>query len=265
MKEKIAKKFFFYVQIAGFVIKISFIKLKNNDPFSDKNLEKKILSLIKKIQIKKKVSKIDYEIIINRKFPVVNFNKKTNCGYLWSYFFDKKNKQAIVFSHLSFSEFKIFFLHFLKKILLNHNGIIFHASSVLVKNRLHLFCAPSGGGKTTILQNITNGIKFSDDVIILRLLKNRLVGFNTIFYDKVILSANLKKNYVVKSINFIIKNRKNSKKIFKKKGEIFSLLLKQIFKIGEISKKEIFFLKKILNKVIFYKLLFSKNQSLKIE
>jgi hypothetical protein len=66
--------------------------------------------------------------------------------------------------------------------LLEHDGLILHAASLVRRGRAHAFVGPSGSGKTTIAHLSPDGTLLSDELSILRVADGRVVAHGTPFW-----------------------------------------------------------------------------------
>ncbi len=120
------------------------------------------------------------------------------------------------------------------------SGLLLHASSCLdEKGILHIFLAPTGGGKTTVadlLSSLKIFTKFSDDLIIARKVKGKWSFFSPPLIEKDFLPTKRKaekaKIYLVK------KGKVASKQKIADKSKILKIILKQLWlRTKEIDKK----------------------------
>lgn len=74
------------------------------------------------------------------------------------------NKTTEIYYHVSLYDVNQLLLKILHNNLISSNGFLLHASSILLKNDLYIFIAPSAGGKSTIAQVANGNLSlFSDD------------------------------------------------------------------------------------------------------
>ena len=98
-------------------------------------------------------------------------------------------QNSLLVSNYQISQFQFaHFIHFAVNALLKKSGgAVFHASSCMVNGRIHVFFAPSGGGKSTIMQILrsSRGVKpFSDEFIILKMEGSGIIAYQMPLIEK---------------------------------------------------------------------------------
>lgn len=67
---------------------------------------------------------------------------------------------------------------------IKHNIIFLHASSIVKNENAYLFIAPSGSGKSTIAHSVSDKYVLSDDVAVLKKVKDKFFIFSSPFDNK---------------------------------------------------------------------------------
>lgn len=84
---------------------------------------------------------------------------------------------------------------FFRSLILNHNGIVLHASTILYKGKAVLFCAPSGTGKSTHTslwkKYYPECININDDSPAVRFSDGKFYAFGTPWSGKSVINENL--------------------------------------------------------------------------
>lgn len=83
----------------------------------------------------------------------------------------------------SFRQFNFLCKTILASFLLNHNGVILHASSIAYKNKAILFAGREGAGKSTIVKLIPEYPTLNDDFAIIRKIEKEYYLFSSPFYE----------------------------------------------------------------------------------
>jgi len=93
----------------------------------------------------------------------------------------------------------------LQELLLN-NGFFLHCSANLVNNKVILFLADKGGGKSTISKLLHNTYpSITDDLGIVKYVDRKFFFYQTPFPDKDKIPQKTKKKYIIRAICFISK------------------------------------------------------------
>lgn len=96
--------------------------------------------------------------------------------------------------------------------LLNHKGIMLHASCIIYEGQAYLFSAPSGTGKSTHTQIwmkvFPGSFILNDDKPAIRIIENQIYAFGTPFSGKTDLNRN--EMYPIAGIAFINRSKENS-------------------------------------------------------
>lgn len=130
----------------------------------------------------------EYSLISERKkTDIVLQIKKTKNVSVWKIKFQNKTN-TIRLCRPTMVQYREFLIQGLLAIALLHwSFFLFHASSVLVKNTLHVFLGKSGSGKTTILNSLLRdkeSIAVSNDTLIGQLDENESLCFYGSIFDK---------------------------------------------------------------------------------
>lgn len=115
--------------------------------------------------------------------------------------------------------------------LLRKDGFLLHASACKdTKSNLKLFLASSGGGKTTTANLLSKGkscTKFSDDIVVVRKMKEKWYYYSPCFVEKD--SLPMKKEARSAEIYFVKKSQEASVAEIKDKKNVLKEILKQIW------------------------------------
>lgn len=123
---------------------------------------------------------------------------------------DIHNTYLTTYTYISPYEFDLLLRKVIFILLKSTKDIQVHASSCLLpSNQVVLFIGNSGLGKSTAVRYLQKfASPFTDDIIIIRKMKNVYVGFQTPFYQKTIYPI-LKKGYPISRI-FVLTNKEFS-------------------------------------------------------
>lgn len=119
-----------------------------------------------------------------------------------------KNKKTYMYYHINETEFNLLLLKSVQKLLPKRNAVLFHASSIIHNNFGIMFIAPTGGGKSTIIQLLQKlGSKYTDDISIIKKTNNSFELYQSPFSEK---NPILKRNnsYPLKLICILHKSKK---------------------------------------------------------
>jgi hypothetical protein len=207
---ELSKKESIFLSFAGFTVKVTF------QPTELTVLKESLANTLRHFWLNKgyisKKRKADFEVIFvsDEKTEILVRGKKHY--YLISER-DFKNKKIYCSYYIGPGEFEIV-LREITRFLVKKNGFLLHASSVLNKNKLLVFLARSGGGKTTaanMISSFKGSRKFSDDSLVVKKEKGKWVFYSTPFVEK---NKIFKKSFCKSAKMFILK--KNNKAAIKK-------------------------------------------------
>lgn len=190
-----SKNYYVFLRVAGINLGLN-IQQKSDYLF----LKKKYQDYLSKED--KKTFYID--IILTKKFKKLPFFRKSNKLFIFS----------VVSIENNFAYFNDIFLQIFMIILNETEGFIVHASTLCYKNHGYIFMGKEGAGKSTIRKICKFTESLSDDVAIIRKVRNKYYLFGSPFYQKT------KKSYPNKKV--LIKG-------------VFNLTQKKYTKIEKIS------------------------------
>jgi hypothetical protein len=128
--------------------------------------------------------------------------------------FDKASRNCTVFIRESIinnprSAYRFYFLKFLLRVVLGSDseGALFHASSIGVGGRGHIFIGRSGSGKTTMTELLNSRDILSDDMTIIKRDRERYMAYSTPWQNMNKPSLSVKP-YEVGGLFFIKKGKK---------------------------------------------------------
>lgn len=96
-------------------------------------------------------------------------------------------------------------------VLLNENGFLIHAASLIKKGAGFLFPGKSGTGKTTITRLSTDSIPLSDEVSLIKMVNGKYHAFGTPFWNKLTITGE-NTHIPLKHIYLPKKDKRNYKK-----------------------------------------------------
>jgi hypothetical protein len=255
-----------HISVGGFVIKVVFNRATT--PLYHHFRE----SLIKTIRIYYKSfiltehpKEFDFTIqLTDMHFP--KLVQIENPSYKNRVFIDAGILQnSLLVSNYQISQFQfVQFIHFaVNSLLKKSGGAVFHASSCMVDGRVHVFFAPSGGGKSTIMQILRkcHGVKpFSDEFVILKREGSTIRAYQMPLIEK---------NFVPKSYQgvrvaacyFLEKSKETHLEKIADKKHILEHLMKQSYFYGLGAPPHLSFLKHITISLPFSDLMFMKDSS----
>jgi serine kinase of HPr protein (carbohydrate metabolism regulator) len=213
------------LKIAGFLIKINFLKLDYK--ITKKNVIRMIDSFSKNFQIKprNKRVKIDFTIDI-KQTPISDyvFLDKANNAFVKLYKLSDNPDRITTFYSISSHQFQLILTQILFWLLAD-KGFILHCSAVKIDNQALIFLGKQGAGKSTVAGLLSDNYEIlADDNGIIKKEKGKYY-----FYQV----PRVEKNYRIK---------KNSKRYLIK--AIFFLKKSSVYKVNKIKDKE-FILKKM--------------------
>jgi hypothetical protein len=172
-------------------------------------------------------------------------------------------QNRLLVSNYQISQFQFaHFIHFAVNALLKKSGgAVFHASSCMVDGRVHVFFAPSGGGKSTIMQILRkcHGVKpFSDEFVILKREGSTIRAYQMPLIEKNFVPKS-HKGVLVAACYFIKKSPEALLRKLTDRKHILELLMKQSYFYGISAPPHLAFLKHIILSLPFSDLMFTKN------
>lgn len=192
----------YFLQIAGFHLLVRFLNLDTIEQrvmivdfevnyyhfFVKKEIKPDFILEIKKSLNKKKFLEVDK--VLNK---IVLIHKGINQGI---------ERQFVILNSIRID---IAMRTILQELLLN-NGFFLHCSANLVNNKVILFLADKGGGKSTISKLLHNTYpSITDDLGIVKYVDRKFFFYQTPFPDKDKIPQKTKKKYIIRAICFISK------------------------------------------------------------
>ncbi len=252
-----------YIQIASLNIKISF-STKIHPIY-----RKTIIGNIKKwlypfiLQIKKSPhTNIIFNFVKQKPWEIIKSVKK-NTHRSFRLFYEFQDGKYIVNYHESVFNFLFLLRRALQDLFYtNGNGFFIHASACIYRNRLYLFTARPGGGKSTILKLFSKigAIPLVDDTGIIIKNKNKYYYYQTPFIETNQIKIKTNKNYTIKAIFFLKKSENNHIEPITDKLYLFRRLGKQLLIRNQLSSLQVNTLFSFISKNKFYFLAFSNNR-----
>lgn len=199
-----------YLKIADFVFKI--ILPPTKDLYKKFAIEKDIKAYYTGFIMRGSSRKSDIIIEFENedKFLYIKKGKKT-----YVELFEKNiNKIKIKYS-ISIFHFNIIMMLILQDLLKKYGGIILHASSNLINNRVYLFLAPNKTGKSTVSNFLSDKFKkITDDITIVRKIQKSYYAYQTPFIEKPPIILKSYKKFKLGGLIFLEKGKEfNLKKI----------------------------------------------------
>lgn len=229
-----------YIQVAGFVIRLVF------EPTESVFFKRKFLKGVQEIWgkggfLRATTKKADFEIRFVRdasQIEILQKERGTKHYYL-TFQRDFGSRKVSTFYYIGTPALQMLLREILA-FLVSKDGFLLHASSCLDESgNLFVFLAPSGGGKTTVadlLSKLSGFVKFSDDMLIVRKVRNKWVFFSPPFVEKDDLPT--KRKTEAAKIFFVRKSNSASEEKISDKRKILKLVLKQLWlRSGEIERK----------------------------
>lgn len=223
------------LSVAGFNIGIKF--KKTDQPNLKKLFRQQIQNFYKNFIVFQKSQIIDYwiEVIQRKNFEVyvqIEHGKDELKKRNYVIFYEEvEYKKIVTFYHLSMLQFQLVLREVCQKLLVENQGLIFHASASLVEGSAWIFLGPSGAGKSTAMTILSSKYKaLADDTIIIRKEGiNSFYFYQTPFQEKNAWFDKSPKRYNLGKI-FILKKSKYNK-IEKKvnKEKLIQIIVKQFF------------------------------------
>lgn len=140
--------------------------------------------------------------------------------------------------------------------LLEHDGLLLHASAVVLNDEAYMFSAPSGTGKSTHTQQwlkaFENAEILNDDKPAIRCLDGRIYAYGTPFSGKHDISRNIRTD--LKGIAFVERANENSIERITDNGESLRRILEQTIRPNDAARMSLLlgYLDALITKVPIY-------------
>jgi hypothetical protein len=248
-----------YLQIAGFVIKIIFKRVKDFPIIIENEFKNFIKKNFSGFLINE--GRADFIIQID---PYKHFSALQKKIGEFLFFIKKRTRRKIItFSHISQHQFRLILSLILNELLKN-KGFILHASAVAFQNKAYIFMGQPGAGKSTIMKLLSKKFNpIADDSIIIKKENGSYFAYQTPFMEKEYWIRREKEKYEIGGMFFLKKSRRiKIEKI--KTGFLARKLLNQL----RLSQKNLILDTKLLlsfllkNKNNIYYLFFPKNREI---
>jgi hypothetical protein len=211
------------LQIAGFIIRVNFIKII--DESSRFNMEKYFKKAYRGFIYPTIPSRIDFTINLSDKIPTLLLKRNTS-NFLFFYK-SNSNKSVTANSHMGWIHFSLLFKDILSR-LLKSKGFILHASASKIGQNHIVFLGENGAGKSTITQLLKpKGKVLADDSIIIKEENGRYYLYQTPFVEKNRVKRTSKK-YLLTSLMFL-KKSSLCRLLPLERSSITKLFLKQLY------------------------------------
>lgn len=163
---------------------------------------------------------------------------------------------------ISILQLQFVIFNLLDSFLCKNNGFILHTSANIVNNQAFLFLAPSGGGKSTIM----NLLKCSytplvDDFAIIKKEHDQYFVYPPLLIEKYEWINKSNKGYPIRQVIFLEKSKSIHLKPIHDFNKIFQLLSKQIWASRSTYKLMMRNILEFINECRFYTLKFTKDEN----
>lgn len=236
-----------YLEIAGFVIKISFLFSKDSLGF-----ERGFIAKVKDYYrgfLTEDTNGVDYsiEVVYENNFKVIIGKGEDLYINLYK---QVSLRKIVTFYHLSGSQFQVVIRRITHKLLVRNSGFILHAAASRVNNnKAILFLGESGAGKSTTMKILSSRFPpLGDDSIIIRKEGRNYYCYSSSAQER---NAWFVKNYKktnLGAICFIKKSLESKLTKITDKQVVMSLLTRQLFSekedVSEQMENVIFFVEK---------------------
>jgi len=185
---------------------------------------------------------------------------KTNKTFL-SFYTKNKNNYSTYY-HISLSQFNLIILSILQE-KLKGVGFILHASASIVNGKAHVFCGPSGVGKSTIVQLIASKhATLADDSVIIRKEGDEYILYQTPLMEKNSHQfARTGEQFKLGSLCFLQQGPVTKITQAAQKQHIAQQLLSQLWMNKQTKKNIKLVFQFIKERELFYDLVFAKKRS----
>lgn len=254
------KEVIFYLSIGGLIIKITVHphkKLHYSEKFVDG-----CLVYFKKFFLDKdnKPEKIDFEIVVEDE---IDFYKDKKKDFFHTLIFKRiSEKKIITYTHISFIHFEWMLEQLVYELVAKNEGFVFHGSAVKNNNKVYIFTAEDGGGKSTTMLMLKDYFTpVADDSGIIRKIGQEYIFFPTPFRSAYFNQLTIENKGCQIDKIFILKKALFFKTKKVKNIKVIPLMFNEIVFDKRFSKKAmdnfLRFLKKFNN---FYLLYFKKEK-----
>lgn len=214
-----------FLSFAGFTIGIRFHPTQ--PPFLKEKGFKDRLAFYFYGFVSKKTKKADFWIDIkerrNLEMMIQTVSKKHFLNI-----YEEDNTSLTTFYHLSEVQFSLIIRKVCQQLLSKHNGLLIHASAVLLKNKALVFLGKSGAGKSTTIKLLASSSKaLADDSVIIKKEGSQYYFYQTPFREKSFWVIKGSGKFRLGKILFLKKDSKQRVIKLKDKEEISKQILEQ--------------------------------------
>lgn len=256
----IDKKYIRYLDIAGFLIRVTLLKMEGEKV--SKNYIHMVDSLFNGFTVTPPGSKprVDYSIDIEPTPPLVFLNKSKN-AYVNLYNTTANPKKIVTFYSISSPQFQLILMQVLCWLLVN-KGFIIHCSAIKIGNQALLFLGKQGAGKSTVTSLLSDTYEvLADDSGIIKVDKGKYFFYQNISKEKNETIKKTSKRYPIRAICLLKKSPTYDLVRLTNKKSLFEKLSFQVLGDLKDTKLMIAFLLVMVNNFNdYYSLLFAKNK-----
>lgn len=174
----------------------------------------------------RKPRKVDFTIHIKdqRMLQVIKLPKKDL--HTVHFYTNQTDKELTTFYHISIYQFQVIIRIITNILLSKKTSFMLHASASKKNNKIYIFLAKSGGGKSTITKLLhPNFTPYADDTLIIVKEANNYQAYQTPFIEKEDLIKKASNGYPVQGIYFLKKSLTTDLKTLSNN----SLLIKKLY------------------------------------
>jgi hypothetical protein len=216
-----------YLSIGGFIIRVTFIQ--HSDPKIEgiNNLQKQVIRFFRFFIMKSQKKRVSYSInLIPQNVSYEQLNKRDT----FMYFFKEKESSLTSFTHISIGQFIFLVLYALQRLLIKHEGFIYHGSAIEKEGKAIIFTGRPGAGKSTAATLLSNNYQIlADDSIIIRKHNNQFFLYQMPLIEKNISIERSPKKYLINTLLFLKKNPVGSIKILQNTPNIFLRFFQEVW------------------------------------
>lgn len=150
------------------------------------------------------------------------------------------NRRLRTYFSISIFQFQLIVQNVIYKLLSQTNGFFLHSSASQIGDNTYIFLGESGAGKSTIATLLKSLYPpLSDDLSIIRKIKNDYIYFQHPFKESHPIKKKNSKGHKVEKVFFLIQDKKFSYQKFTDTERLCQILLQQLFSPNRHSAKDI--------------------------